>query len=152
TLAATVSGQFGGTPTGKVKFMGKILLGTATLVNGHATVNFTFTTTGARSITAIYSGDANFLASTSAPVQQTVNKIPTSTLLVSNPNPSNFGQSVTFTATVSSANGNPPDGEAVTFKDGTTTLGTGTLSGGVATFSTSALKRGIRNITARYVG
>ncbi len=151
-LTATVSGQFDGTPSGTVKFMGKILLGTVTLQNGQATLNFTFTTTGARSITAIYSGDANFLASTSAPVQQTVNKVPTNTVLASSHNPSNFGQAVSFTATVSSGNGNPPGGEVVTFKDGTTTLGTGTLSGGVAMLTTSALKRGIHNITATYGG
>lgn len=36
-----------------------------------------------------------------------------------------------FTATVTSTSGAPPDGETVTFKRGTTVLGTGTLSGGL---------------------
>jgi len=40
----------------------------------------------------------------------------------------------------------------VTFKDGVTTLGTGTLSGGVATYSTAALAAGSHTITAEYGG
>jgi hypothetical protein len=41
----------------------------------------------------------------------------------------------------------------VTFKDGTTTLGTGTLNGsGQATYSTSSLTIGSHNITAQYSG
>src|SRR5205085_1385158 len=36
------------------------------------------------------------------------------------------------------------------FLDGTTTLGSGTLSGGVATFSTAALSAGTHSITAVY--
>ena len=40
----------------------------------------------------------------------------------------------------------------MTFKDGATTLGTGTLSGGVATFATSALAIGSHTITAVYGG
>jgi hypothetical protein len=40
----------------------------------------------------------------------------------------------------------------VTFQEGTTTLGTGTLSGGVATFTTAALAVGSHTITASYGG
>jgi len=60
-------------------------------------------------------------------------------------NPSIPGQSVTFTATVS------PDAATgtVMFKEGVTTLGSGTLSGGVATFSTSALSVGTHSITLK---
>src|SRR6202034_1375532 len=72
----------------------------------------------------------------------------------SSANPSVFGESVTFTATV--AADIPGSGAAtgtVTFLDGTTTLGTGTLNGsGVATFSTSALTVGSHSITAVYGG
>jgi len=73
--------------------------------------------------------------------------------VVSSLNPSVFGQSVTFTATVSavSPGAGTPSG-TVTFKDGTTTLGTGTLSGGVATLATSALSLGAHSITAVYGG
>ena len=152
-LVATVAGQFGGTPTGTVTFKGGAnFLGTSTVNNGQATLNFAFKTSGVRSVIATYSGDPNFLTSASAPVQQTVNKVPTTTVVTSSQNPSSFGQLVTFTAAVISASGNPPDGEVVTFKDGTTKLGTGTLSGGMATYTTSTLKRGAHNITATYGG
>jgi len=38
--------------------------------------------------------------------------------------------------------GAPPDGETVNFMKGTTVLGTGTLSGGDASFTTSSLPLG----------
>lgn len=76
----------------------------------------------------------------------------TRTTLSSSPNPSTFGQPVTFTAVVSSNDEPPPDGETVTFMQGTMTLGTGTLSGGTATFMTSRLKTGNHAITAVYKG
>src|SRR5206468_5963027 len=51
-------------------------------------------------ITAVYSGDVNFNTSTSASFTQTVNKASTTAVVISSVNPSVFGQSVTFTATV----------------------------------------------------
>jgi hypothetical protein len=58
------------------------------------------------------------------------------------------GQAVIFTAHVapSAATG------SVSFYDGSTLLGTGTLSGGVASFSTSSLARGTHSIKAVYSG
>jgi hypothetical protein len=76
----------------------------------------------------------------------------TTTTLTSAPNPSGAGESVTFTATVTSGAGAPPDGETVSFKKGTTVLGTGTLSGGSASFTTSTLKTGTNSVTAAYPG
>ncbi len=75
---------------------------------------------------------------------------PTSTVLTSSLNPSTQGQAVTFTATISSAGGAPPDGEIVTFEKGTKVLGKGTLSGGTAALTTSKLTVGITAITAVY--
>ena len=81
-------------------------------------------------------------------------KADTTTSLTSSPNPSKVGQSVTFTATVTVVA--PGAGTAtgtVTFKDGATPLGTGTLNGaGVATFATAALSVGHHTITAVYGG
>jgi hypothetical protein len=67
--------------------------------------------------------------------------------LTSTPNPSNYGQTVTFTATV-------PNGVTgtVTFMDGTTVLGTGAISGTTATFTTTALAIGTHPVTAVYSG
>ncbi len=72
----------------------------------------------------------------------------TTTLSAAPPSPP-LGVNVTLTATVT---GDAPKG-TVTFKDGTTTLGTGTLdSNGLATFSTSSLTLGDHPITAEYPG
>lgn len=68
--------------------------------------------------------------------------------VVSSLNPSTFGTSVLFTATIEPAAATG----TVTFKDGATTLGTGTLSGGAATYSTAALGVGSHGITAEYGG
>jgi uncharacterized repeat protein (TIGR03803 family) len=77
----------------------------------------------------------------------------TVTTLTSSPNPSNFGESVTFTAVVTDIlGGSPPDGEAVSFMKGKTILGTGTLSGGAATFAISTLKVGTTSVKAVYAG
>jgi Bacterial Ig-like domain (group 3)/MBG domain (YGX type) len=65
------------------------------------------------------------------------------------PSSSNYGASVTLTATVTSAAGTP--GGTVTFLTGSTPIGTGTLSGGgVATLSTAALPAGTDAVTASY--
>ncbi len=85
----------------------------------------------------------------------TVANTTTTALAAPTPNPSNFGQSVTFVATVTASGGGapPPAGELVTFLDGTTTLGTAPLDGaGVATFTTSTLAPGLHTIGAKYPG
>jgi hypothetical protein len=75
----------------------------------------------------------------------------TTTSVQSSANPSTYGSTVTFTATISPA---PTNGETVTFMDGSTILGTGTLSSGQTTFTTTAsqLKVGTHSITAVYAG
>ena len=55
---------------------------------------------------------------------------PTTIVLVSSLNPSLVGQAVTFTASMSSIAGTPPNGETITFHNGSAVLGTGPLSGG----------------------
>ena len=61
-----------------------------------------------------------------------------------------FGQSVTFTATISEASGNPTG--TVTFEDGGSPLATEPVSSGVATFTTSELSVGQHAITSVYSG
>lgn len=75
----------------------------------------------------------------------------TSTVLSSSANPSLFGQSVTITATVSSAADSAPTG-TVTFSDGPTSLGAVTLASGQATFTTSSLSIGSHSLTGQYSG
>ncbi|MGB7746140.1 MAG: YDG domain-containing protein [Verrucomicrobiia bacterium] len=84
-------------------------------------------------------------------VASTSTSTTTTTSVQSSANPSTYGNTVMVTATVSPA---PTNGETVTFKDGSTTLGTGTLNGGQATFSTTAtrLAAASHSITAVYAG
>src|SRR5574338_1008562 len=153
TFTATVTGS-GGTPTGTVTFRdGLNNIATGTLSSGTVTFITSSLSVGTHSITAVYSGDSNFDPSTSPAITQTVNKGGTTTTVSSNANPSDSGQSVTFTATVSPLS--PASGTrtgTVTFFDGVTILGTGTLSANTATLSTSTLGAGTHSITATYSG
>ncbi len=154
TITADAPGT--GTPSGTVTFLdGSATLGTGTL-NGFGVATFTTSglSVGGHSITAVYGGDTDFIASTSAIVTQVVGQDATTSAVVSSANPSVFGQSVTFTATVNSdAPGSGIPTGTVTFMDGPTTLGTGTLnSSGVATFTTSGLSVTGHSITAVYGG
>jgi hypothetical protein len=109
--------------------------------------------TYASGVGASFAGDSGYAAS-SGTAQLTVNKGDTSSSVASNRNPSVFGQSVTFTATVSAvAPGSGTPTGTVDFKDGATTLASGvSLSGGSATFSTSSLSVATHSITAVYNG
>jgi uncharacterized repeat protein (TIGR01451 family) len=78
-------------------------------------------------------------------------KAATATAVTSSLNPSGLGQSVTFTATVTSGAGTPTG--TVQFKDNGINLGAPvSLSGGVATLTTSTLIAGNHPITADYSG
>ena len=98
----------------------------------------------------MYGGDSKFGYSTSNTVKQVVSKATTTTALTSSLNP-NFGQSVTFKASVTPQFSSTVKG-SVTFYDGTTALKTVALSGDVAKFATSTLTSGAHNITATYNG
>jgi hypothetical protein len=93
-------------------------------------------------------------AATSVNGTLTVVQAFTTTALSATPNPSNFGQSITLSATVAPVA--PGAGTAtgkVTFFDGSTTLGTATLSStDTATLTTSSLAAGSHNLTASYGG
>ena len=156
TLTATVAPVVPDTiaPTGTVTFKdGPTTLGTVTLVNGSASLVTAALTVGAHSLTASYSGDLEFTASTSAVRTQTVNPGPTATTLTTTPNPSVVGQAVTLSTTVTAlapAVGLPTG--TVTFRDGATVLGTVTLVNGSASLVTSTLTVGSHPLSATYSG
>ena len=102
TAAVSAMAPGSGTPTGTVTFLdGSSTLGTSTL-DGAATasVSTSTLTAGSNLITVVYGGDVNFNTSTSSAVSQSVNQASTTTSVAFSVNPSMFGQSVTFTATV----------------------------------------------------
>ncbi len=150
TLIVTVTGP-GAVPTGSVNFMdGATPLGTGTLSAGTAHLVTAALAVASHPITAVYGGDSLFTAGTSSTLTQTVNPAVTATTLLSSIDPSAPGQSVTFSTVVTSAGGIP--GGTVTFRDGTSLLGTGTLAAGIASVTTATLSTSSHSITAAYGG
>ena len=167
TFTATVSGAAGssGPPTGTVTFT---IDGVAqppvplAVVNGVAQAAFPTSTLagGNHTLTAAYSGDANFAASTSPPLTQAVNAptlVPTTTQLNAQPNPSTLGQPVTFFAFVIPTTGTGTPTGTVTFTiDGVaqppTAVTTQASSAAVFQLTTSALGLGTHTVTAAYSG
>jgi len=153
TLTATIS--HGTTiPTGTVTFKaGTTVLATvAVSSSGTGTYTSSAFTVATHPITAVYSGDSNYVGSTSAAFSQVVEKAATTTSLASSLNPSTFGQSVTLTATVSAVGpGSGTPAGTVQFYDGTTLLGSHGLTSGVAALVTTKLATGTDSITAVYV-
>jgi hypothetical protein len=160
TFTATVTApNGGGVPLdGTVSFN----LGTTTLAtvpinsSGVATYQTSTLPDGVSAFNAAYSGDsANFIAaSTSGPYAQDVLAAST-VVLSSGNNPSTYGQSVTFTATVS-ANGTTIPSGTVNFLDNGAQFGSGTITTqgnmGVATYTAAGLAVGSHPITAQYGG
>ncbi len=154
TVSAVAPGT--GTPSGSVQFRidGVNFGNPAPLVGGSAGSDSTTTLAdGGHTISAVYSADGNFSASSGSRALQVGAPAlaASATALVSSANPSTFGQSVTFTATVTSASGTPTG--TVTFSDGGITFGTSALNAsGVATFSTTAMQVASHSIAASYSG
>ncbi|WP_137934850.1 Ig-like domain repeat protein [Mesorhizobium comanense] len=109
----------------------------------------TFTGTGTCRINADQAGDANWNAASQIQQSFAVGQAtPTLAVSASDSNPV-LGSPVTLTAELT---GSASPTGIVTFKDGSTMLGTGTISGTTATYSTSALAVGAHTITAEYAG
>jgi hypothetical protein len=155
TFIATVTSTLG-TPTGTVNFFDNgIQIGSGTLSGGIANFSTTGLTVGSHPITATYTGNTGFSPATSSQLNQVVNKANTTTTLISSPNPSVLGGSVSFTATVAivAPGTGTLTGSFVQFFDGATPLGTLALNaGGQATLSTTTLPQGTRSITAVFLG
>ncbi len=151
TLTSTVGGS-GLTPTGGVTFYdGSAELGAGVLnSSGVVTYATNALSIGSHSITASYAGDSNYTTGTSAALMLTVNKSAPTAILTTSANPVLDGTQVAFVATVTGGGAEPTG--AVGFFDGTTALGTGTLSKGIATYVTSALSIGSHSIAAYYGG
>jgi hypothetical protein len=152
TFTATVTGP-NATPTGTITFLdGATTIGTGTLdATGKATMPISSLVVGNHSITVQYGGDSNFNAVTSSPITQTVNAVAANVTVISSINPSSFGQSVAFTATVTGAGATPTGTVAVT--DGATTLGTITLNAsGSGVLTTATLTGGSHSLLFTYSG
>ena len=114
---------------------------------------------GSHSITAVYSGDTNYIGSTSNAAVLTVAKATPTIALASSPaSTSAYGQNITLTATLTGPSSFPTDTPTGTaqFFDGAISLGTGPVnSSGVATLTLSgstSLPAGSHTLTVVYSG
>jgi Glycoside hydrolase family 44/Bacterial Ig-like domain (group 3) len=158
TFTAAVAPKSGsGIPAGTMAFSdGTTQLGTASLNSaGSAAFDASNLAIGSHSITAAYSGDANFGASTSAAVLVTIAapaKIATTTSVLASATQLTAGQNVTLTAGVAPQSGSGVPTGSITFLDGQAQLGVIALNGGAAAFSSANLAVGTHTITAAYSG
>ena len=152
TITASASSIQGAAPDGENinLYQGQNLLASVPMDGGIASFSASSPKSGTLRIHAIYPGDLNYYSSESGVLVQVVDKWPTSITIDSSPNPSDYGQVVTFTATVS-LSGPIPTGR-VRFLDGTTAIGQRSLVGGAATLTISKLTSGTHLITAIYLG
>lgn len=165
TFTATVasgSASVTTTPTGSVDFLDNgTIIGTGTLSGGKATFSTTLASGSVHVITASYSGDTVYNNSTSGSLSTSAGTTTSTITLSATPNPPVAGQSVTFTATVSSvtssARGAQPQATVtptgtVQFLDNGTAIGTGTLTNGVATYTTILAAGTAHSVSAVYSG
>ena len=125
-------------------------IGTVLVNNGTALLTTSSLSLGTHTITAVFSATTNFAASViSNALTQTVTTAGTTTATNANGS-SAYGQSTTFTATVAGNNGATGMTGMVTFSDGSTSIGTGTVGGGVATLAAVLIGLGSHTITALY--
>jgi uncharacterized repeat protein (TIGR01451 family) len=142
-LTATVVACEGSPPTGPVTFFdGGIQIGTAPLAGGQATLTISTLGIGSHSITAIFGGNESFKPSASGLLTEVVSQTATATSVASSSNPSVYGQTVTFTTTVTPV----PNGGTITLTIDGTVVGTG------SSVSVSGLSVGSHAVIATYSG
>ena len=106
---------------------------------------------GSYTLTASFTPtDPSTYTAASATVALTVAKAAPIITLAASVNPALISTAVTFTATVTSPAGGP--GGSVSFYDGETLLGSGTLGLSLASYTTSSLTLGAHSITSVYSG
>ena len=153
-FTATVTNSGGGvSPAGTVTFYdGNTALSTQNLNgSGVATYSSNALANGVHKMTAVYNGDtANEVEGSTSPVLSQDVLTPSAIGVTSSLNPSDYGNPVTFTATVTSSAAAASG--TVTFFDNGAQIGIGTLTGNSATLTLSTLAAGTHPITASYAG
>jgi Bacterial Ig-like domain (group 3)/FG-GAP-like repeat len=154
TYTITVTNPAGTAVTGDVGCRDKGAFREKTLVNNAATFTVVYPSAGTHEVQCTYVGDSENLGSTSLNLPEYIKvlPVPSKTTVATSGSPSHLGQSVTFTAKVTSPDGTIPDGELVTFSDGTTVLGSIPISASTAALTTSSLSVKKHTIKAVYAG
>ncbi len=147
-VSVTVSGA-GATPTGTVAITGADTNCTITLASGSGNCNAVFNTAGAKTITATYSGDANYASSVGTTSHTVSQGTTTTTITADAPDPSVPGQTVAVSVTVSGAGATPTGTVAITGADTNCTI---TLSSGSGSCNATFNTTGAKTLTATYSG
>ncbi len=157
TFTASVAGTIQTTPapTGAITLTNTSVtpnatLGTIQLANGTGTFSTSQLPVGTYNVTATYSADTEYAASTSATQTLTINTPVTANVNLNVPATAATGAPVPLTATVTGSGGTPTG--TVFFYDGSSVLGSSVLAGGTASYTTSSLSSGSHSITASYSG
>jgi hypothetical protein len=139
----------GASPTGTVAITGADTNCTITLAGGSGSCNVVFLTTGAKTLSAAYSGDSNY-APSSDTESHTVSQGPSTTSITAHaPDPSIPGQSVAVSATVGGAGVTPTGTVLITGADTNCTI---TLSSGSGSCNVVFNTVGSKVLTATYGG
>ena len=147
-VGVTVSST-GATPTGTVAITGADTNCTITLAGGSGSCNVVFLTTGAKTLTANYSGDTNYNAGSDTE-SHTVSQGPSTTTITADaPDPSIPGQSVAVSVTVAGAGVTPTGTVLITGADTNCSI---TLSSGSGSCNVVFNTVGGKTITATYSG
>lgn len=151
-IASVTSSDLQEPLTGTVDFINgsNHLIGSATVVDGIATLSVSSFSVGLNSIEAKYNGDDLYAGSHSF-FQQAVDLKRSSAQLTSSKSETLHGDSVVLTAKIDSPDGGTPTGDVV-FQDGEEQIAQVSLSSGKATFTTSELGIGNHSLTATYEG
>jgi hypothetical protein len=155
TVAQTVAGFNAPTGTVTVKANTGESCEASLPANGKGSCSLLFITSGARELTASYSGDSGNLASVSSPVTQNTTSPTSTTITKQDPDPVTVGKAVTVHFSVTAVDGtkhtNPTGSVTVNASTGescTGTMGNGGKGSCQLTFSAA----GSSKLTARYAG
>jgi hypothetical protein len=140
-ITLTATGGASGNP-----IIFSIISGPGSITGSTLTINGT----GSVVVAANQTGNASYAAASQVTQSIVVDPALTAIAVASSASTVLAQNAVTLTATVSSPAGIPTG--TVNFLDGTTPLGPGTLSGGVATLTTTSLAVGTHSISAVYSG
>ena len=147
TLTASLSPA---TVTGAVTFYsGSTAIGTANVNAGVATLTTAFVSAGNKALKATFAANASWETSTSNQVSLFVTgSTPDTVVLQVVPSSLFIGDSPTLTANISPAEATG----TVTFFDGTSLIGSASVTGGAASFVDSLIASGSHSLTAVYSG
>jgi hypothetical protein len=153
-FSVSVTSASGAAPTGTVKFSvdGTAFGSAVTVASGAASISLTGLTVKAHTISAVYSGDANYASATaSESITVTAAAVKSTVQLSSKANPASSSKPIHFSAKVKASTGKVPGGTVKLF-EGKTMLAKASLKDGIADFTVTKLSAGTHLVMAEYSG